>query len=114
VFAAILDRRHRGTRGGHGCAPRQARQRRLLVRGMPDFATLVEQVGPAVVNVAVVGRSRARRGAEDGPFGDEDPFGDFFRRFGLPNQPRDNTPVRGEARDSSSRPMATSSPTRGR
>ena len=67
-----------------------------LVRGMPDFATLVEQVGPAVVNVAVVGRSRARRGAEDSPYGAEDPFGDFFRRFGLPNQPRDNTPVRGE------------------
>ena len=32
-----------------------------LVRGMPDFATLVEQVGPAVVNVTVVERARAAR-----------------------------------------------------
>jgi serine protease Do len=68
-----------------------------LVHGLPDFATLVEQVGPAVVNVAVVERLRAQRGDDDdSPFGADDPFGDFFRRFGIPNHPRDNTPVRGE------------------
>jgi len=69
-----------------------------LVRGMPDFAALVEQVGPAVVNVTVIERARAQRSDdEDSPFGANDPFGDFFRRFGIPgNVPRDNTPVRGE------------------
>jgi serine protease Do len=69
-----------------------------LVRGMPDFATLVEQVGPAVVNVTVVERARAQRGDDDdSPFGANDPFGDFFHRFGIPgNTPHDNTPVRGE------------------
>ena len=69
-----------------------------LARGLPDFASLVEQVGPAVVNVAVVERARAQRGDDDdSPFGANDPFGDFFRRFGIPgNVPRDNTPVRGE------------------
>ncbi|MCC7460875.1 MAG: Do family serine endopeptidase [Gammaproteobacteria bacterium] len=67
-----------------------------LVRGMPDFAALVEKVGPTVVNVAVVARARAQRGAEDSPFGADDPFGDFFRRFGIPNPRRDDTPARGE------------------
>jgi serine protease Do len=67
-----------------------------LVRGMPDFATLVEQVGPAVVNVAVVERVRAQRDDDDSQLGADDPFGDFFRRFGIPNHPRDNTPARGE------------------
>jgi serine protease Do len=69
-----------------------------LVRGMPDFASLVEQVGPAVVNVTVIERAHAQRSDdEDSPSGANDPFGDFFRRFGIPgNAPRDNTPVRGE------------------
>jgi serine protease Do len=69
-----------------------------LVRGLPDFAALVEQVGPAVVNVTVIERARvARDDDEDSPFGANDPFGDFFRRFGIPGAvPRDNTPVRGE------------------
>ena len=73
-----------------------------LVRGLPDFAALVEQVGPAVVNVNVVERARAQRSdAADSPFGANDPFGDFFRRFGIPGPgnpggPRDNTPARGE------------------
>jgi serine protease Do len=78
-------------------APAVAGPAAPLVRGMPDFATLVEQVGPAVVNVAVVERARAQRSEDDdGPLGADDPFGDFFRRFGIPNHPRDNTPVRGE------------------
>ncbi len=66
-----------------------------LVRGLPDFATLVERVGPAVVNVAVVGQARSARGSTS-PFGPDDPFGEFFRRFGIPDQPRDSTPARGE------------------
>jgi serine protease Do len=66
-----------------------------LVRGLPDFATLVEQVGPAVVNVSVI--EKRQRNAVPGfgnPFSDDnDPFSDFFRQF--QNQPRDNTPEQG-------------------
>jgi serine protease Do len=66
-----------------------------LVRGLPDFATLVEQVGPAVVNVTVI--EKRQRNPVPGfgnPFSDDnDPFSDFFRQF--QNPPRDNTPEQG-------------------
>lgn len=48
---------------------------------LPDFAPLVERYGPAVVNVQVV--ERAQNVIESGQ-GEEDPFSDFFRRFGIP------------------------------
>ena len=50
---------------------------------LPDFAPLVERYGPAVVNVQVVERA-AQNTAESGRDGEEDPFSDFFRRFGIP------------------------------
>src|SRR5688572_9424587 len=47
-------------------------------RVLPDFATLVEQVGPAVVNVSVVEKARrARNNSADGET--EDPVQEFFR-----------------------------------
>jgi len=49
--------------------------------GLPDFETLVEAVGGAVVNVTVIGRSGLADTA-DGP--EDDPLYDFFRRFGIP------------------------------
>src|SRR6188768_2394071 len=52
-------------------------------RVLPDFATLVEQVGPAVVNVSVtekVQRHARQSGGEDA----DDPVQEFFRRFGMP------------------------------
>jgi serine protease Do len=53
-------------------------------RVLPDFATLVEQVGPAVVNVSVVEKAhrvgQSQRGEDDA----QDPFQEFFRRFGIP------------------------------
>src|SRR6188508_1476957 len=52
-------------------------------RLLPDFATLVEQVGPAVVNVSVtekVQRHARQSGGEDA----DDPVQEFFRRFGMP------------------------------
>jgi serine protease Do len=59
---------------------------------LPDFAALAEHYGPAVVNVGVVGKQQA---VADFPgMSPNDPFGDFFRRFG---QPRGNPqPMRGE------------------
>jgi serine protease Do len=55
-------------------------------RVLPDFATLVEQVGPAVVNVSVVEKAHvvARNQQSDDDAAD-DPFQEFFRRFGIPN-----------------------------
>jgi serine protease Do len=61
-------------------------------QGLPDFTGLVEQVGPAVVNVRTTERTHAGRGGN--PEMDEDML-DFFRRFGLPipNQPQPNQPT---------------------
>jgi serine protease Do len=60
---------------------------------LPDFAGLAEHYGPAVVNVAVVGKSQQ---VSDFPgVSPNDPFFEFFKRFGQP--PRGNAqPVRGE------------------
>jgi serine protease Do len=61
---------------------------------LPDFASLVERFGPAVVNVSIVGRREAQGASEMSP---DDPFYEFFRRFGMPGMPRGNRPpVRGE------------------
>jgi len=56
-------------------------------RGLPDFADLVAAVGPA-----------AAENSSDEEDDSEDPFGDFFRRFGIPRpmpMPRNQAPVRG-------------------
>ncbi|ANQ83185.1 serine protease MucD [Azoarcus olearius] len=47
--------------------------------GLPDFGDLVEQVGPAVVNISVV----QQQAGGDGGLAN-DPFYDFLRRFGVP------------------------------
>jgi serine protease Do len=51
-------------------------------RVLPDFATLVEQVGPAVVNISAVQKPKrvSSRSRDDA----EDPVEEFFRRFGAP------------------------------
>ncbi|HEY6125058.1 MAG TPA: DegQ family serine endoprotease [Steroidobacteraceae bacterium] len=55
-------------------------------RVLPDFATLVEQVGPAVVNVSVLEKPHRanKQSSEDA----DDPVQEFFRRFGMPNGPQ--------------------------
>jgi serine protease Do len=65
-----------------------------LVRGLPDFADLVEQVGPAVVNIRtsakVATATRSQEGAPDAE------MQEFFRRFfGIPI-PRQQDPRRGQ------------------
>jgi serine protease Do len=60
-------------------------------RVLPDFATLVEQVGSAVVNISVVEKARrVQRGGNGGET--EDPMQEFFRRYGMP-QPRNGYEV---------------------
>jgi serine protease Do len=66
-------------------------------RPLPDIATLVEQQGPAVVNIKV--SSMSKTSSADLP--DElknSPFGEFFRRFGVPGggQQSPGVPSRGE------------------
>ncbi len=70
------------------------------MRGLPDFASLVTEVGPAVVNVQVVEKAAPSQGGSgEGEEGSDDPFSDFFRRFGIPapntGRPRNFAPVRG-------------------
>jgi serine protease Do len=75
-----------------------------LVRGLPDFTALVERFGPAVVNVQVTEKRPEQQVQQRGPQGaqPQDPFSEFFRRFGMPNPnggggPRGNAPpARGE------------------
>jgi serine protease Do len=60
----------------------------LLAQGrdLPDFADLAEKQGPAVVNISTTSSVRGPQALPPGA--EEDPFFDFFRRFGPP-QPRD-------------------------
>jgi serine protease Do len=74
-------------------APAQAQ----AVRGLPDFTELVEQVGPAVVNIRTIERVRA--GSATAPGAMDEEMQEFFRRFfgqpmpGVPRQaPRPNRP----------------------
>jgi len=62
--------------------------------GLPDFASLADHYGPAVVNVAVVGK---RQTVADVPgVSPNDPFFEFFRRFGQQQMPRNAPPPQGE------------------
>jgi serine protease Do len=53
-----------------------------VVRALPDFSVLVDHYGPAVVNVEVVEKARPSSGPQG--LNPNDPFYDFFRRFGIP------------------------------
>ncbi|MBX9633142.1 MAG: DegQ family serine endoprotease [Burkholderiales bacterium] len=57
---------------------------------LPDFTELVEAQGPAVVNISTTSSKAAQQAPGQGPGGPEDdPFFDFFRRYGPPGQPRE-------------------------
>ncbi len=75
-------------------APESAPPADAAVRGLPDFTQLVDRYGAAVVNVEVV--EKPRTGGAPG-LSPNDPFYDFFRRFGIPppEQGGPRAPVRG-------------------
>lgn len=67
-----------------------------VVRGLPDFVSLVEQVGPSVVNIRTTERVTMNRYGGGG-MGDED-MQEFFRRFfgvPMPGMPPHAEPRRG-------------------
>jgi serine protease Do len=73
-------------------APPSTETAEPIVRALPDFSQLVERCGPAVVNVEVV--EKTQPGGLQG-LSPNDPFYDFFKRFGVPapgQEPRGNQP----------------------
>jgi serine protease Do len=73
----------------------------LGAAAVPNFAAITERSGPAVVNISVVGTRKAAMGGQwQGPgVPDDDPFGEFFRRFqgpGFGPGPGAAVPVRGQ------------------
>src|SRR5262252_4197431 len=48
---------------------------------LPDFSQLVEQAGPAVVNISVTKKATPTAGRQQLPFDDEDPMSQYFRRY---------------------------------
>ena len=64
-----------------------------MVVGLPDFTNLVDQVGPAVVNVeASIGGGRNARGQQQLPDDDDEQVPEFFRRFFGPGMPMPRVP----------------------
>ena len=64
-----------------------------LSRPLPSLVEIAQKAKEAVVNISISQKARARRGRQrrPTPFGGEDPFEEFFRRFfpdPPPNQPR--------------------------
>ncbi len=82
-----------------------------MQRGLPDFTELVEQVGPAVVNIRTVEKVERDESAGGGSGGGglDDDMLEFFRRFGIPipNMPRGQRPDRPERAPGQPRPPAT-------
>jgi len=62
--------------------------------GLPDFSGLVDSFGPAVVNVATVGKVTTVR--EMPGLDPDDPMQEFFKRFGFGAPNRPHPPLRGE------------------
>ncbi|HMF47534.1 MAG TPA: DegQ family serine endoprotease [Candidatus Saccharimonadales bacterium] len=53
-----------------------------LPSGLPDFVSLAKKMKPIVVNISTVTVSEGRGNQEfSSPFGEEDPFNDFWKRF---------------------------------
>ena len=70
----------------------------LPLAALPDFSKLVEQNGPAVVNISVTQNVKTAAAMPDFGMSPDDPMYEFFRRFqqgprGM--QPQPDTPARG-------------------
>ena len=66
-------------------------------RGLPDFPDLVDQVGPAVVNIRTLEKTKPSSDT-----GNDEQMLEFFRRFGIPmppNLPRTPRPDKGQSEE---------------
>jgi len=61
---------------------------------LPNFASIVQEYGPAVVNISVEGMAKTGMANGASPFGD-DPFFKFFRGLPMP-MPRSEAPIHGQ------------------
>jgi len=75
-----------GAFSGSACA-----QAKAAATSLPDFTELYERQGPAVVSVDVTQRIRSPRVPD---ISEDDPFYEFFRRFGQIPRPRGGAPDR--------------------
>src|SRR5499427_8091972 len=57
-------------------------------RALPDFSALVEQNGPAVVNISTTSKVHTSAQESQIPGEPGDPFYEFFKRFGNPGNPQ--------------------------
>lgn len=73
-------------------------------RALPDFTDLVDQVGPAVVNIRTL--EKAKPASSSSGSGTDEQMLEFFRRFGIPvppNLPRSPRPERGQSEENQPR-----------
>jgi len=81
----------------HAAPAAQAASKPVPAIALPDFATIAQQYGPAVVNIAASGTRRTGfQGAEEG---EDSPLAPFFRGQpfrGMPGMPRGDVPVQGQ------------------
>ncbi len=65
----------------------QAANAPMPTASLPGFSAIVQRYGPAVVNVSVTGTTKASlSGTPFGQVDPNDPFFQFFRHFGIPQQ----------------------------
>ena len=77
------------------------------VRTLPDFTDLVEQVGPSVVNIRTLEKTKAVASGNV-----DEQMLEFFRRFGIPvppNMPRTPRPDRGQPQPDEEQPRGVGS-----
>jgi serine protease Do len=71
-----------GRRGANLLGATQSTEvRPPVVQGLPDFIALAKKMRPVVVNISTTQVSSEGGQGFASPFGEEDPFGDFWRRF---------------------------------
>ncbi|HXV10659.1 MAG TPA: DegQ family serine endoprotease [Burkholderiales bacterium] len=67
----------------------------IAAQALPDFSSLVQAYGPAVVNISVThGRKTDAAKPQTRGFSEDDPFFEFFRRFQIP-MPQGEMPKQG-------------------
>ena len=63
-----------------------------VAMALPDFTSIVSRMGPAVVNIQVMGTTKTAltrgQGGQGPQMDEDDPFFEFFRRFQGPQNPR--------------------------